>query len=156
MKTGNWLLLVCSAVLYAVPFLLNGACWGLIFLFPVPLLLVASENQLTFKHGFFWGFVTFLLHGYGGIIVVSRMAHEWWVLGLLLGVGLVVYCALCVGVLFWAAEALLLYYSVRSPVGPIIVFTGALAGIIVWVDRYCLCIFGAVEGYPLMHPLIVL
>lgn len=44
----------------------------------------------------------------------------------------------------------------QSPIARLCLWTVALWFFIMWVDWYCLWIFGVQEGYPIMHPLILL
>jgi hypothetical protein len=48
------------------------------------------------------------------------------------------------------------FLGVDSVGGKLLVNTLMIAFVILWIDRGCFFIFGAIEGYPLMHPLIVL
>jgi hypothetical protein len=103
MKRLDWLLLLLSAILYALPFLLNEYCWWLVFIFPIPLLYVTRTVNLSFVHGYVWGCITFAIHLSGGIYVMIAMAHEWWPVGVALGVMIVLYQALFPACLFWGA-----------------------------------------------------
>ncbi len=108
------------------------------------------QQQLSFKYGFAWGLSTFLLHMIGGICVVAQMAHNAWWYGLILALSIVALQAVFIGLLFWVCG----YLSYHPPRLCAAVITLFLT--IVWIDQYCLCMFDVVEGYPLMHPLIVL
>lgn len=155
-KSFYWFLLIFSALLYAFSFLLSTYLWWLIFFFPVPLLYIICKQNLSFIHGYIWGVITFFLHTSGGIYVVSCMAHEAWLLGVMLGIGMVLYQALCPATLFWCATSIIGAFSVQGLIIRLCIWTIALIFFITWIDWYSLWIFGIKEGYPLMHPLIPL
>lgn len=155
-KIFHWVLLFLSAFLYALPFICTYYLWWLVFFFPIPLLYIICTQNLSFVHGYIWGVVTFLLHVYGGIYVISCMAGKSWPIGLLLGITVVLYQALSVAILFWCATLIARYFSLKSTVARLFLWATALMFFIMWTDWYCLWIFGIKEGYPLMHPLIPL
>lgn len=156
MRFYYWLLLVFSAFLYALPFLFIDYAWWLVFFFPVPLLFVASIENISFIHGYVWGVVTFLLHLSGGIGVIAAMAQEWWFIGVFLGIMMVLYQAIFSGLFFWSAALVVNFFSIRSVVIRLCIWYVALVFFITWTDHYSLWFFGIKEGYPLMHPLIPL
>ena len=156
MKKIHWLLLVVSAVLYAVPFLLSAYLWWLIFAFPVALLYLVSVANVSFVHGYIWGCIFFGLHMSGGIYVVTCMAHDSWVVGVMLGLVMVLYQALFSGLVFCGVTKIISISSITSPVMRLLMWTIGIWVLIVWTDWYSLWIFGVKEGYPLMHPLIPL
>ncbi len=153
MKKKYWALLVFSAILYGIPFLWSNQLWWLIFIFPIPLLYIACSENLTFIHGYVWGLIVFSLHLSGGIYIITRLAGDSWPVGLLLGIAMVLYQALCPALLFFGAAKIV---KGGRPLVRLFVWTLALAIFIFWVDRYCLWILGVAEGYPLMHPLMLL
>ena len=145
MKLAYWFLLILSAVLCALPFLFP-SYWWLIFIFPIPFFYVALQNTFSFMHGFVWSLCVFLLHMSGGICVVTHMASIP-LYGFCVALSIIVLQALCAGLLFFCVAKI-----VRGlPAGIIILFL-----FITWIDRYCLCMFDVIEGYPLMHPLLML
>ena len=150
------LLLVVSALLYSLPFLFSDQLWWLIFAFPIPLLYVTRTTSLSFIHGYIWGCVTFVLHLSGGIYIIASMAHESWLIGVAIGIAMVLYQALLPAILFWCVVRIVYTFSVQSPVIRLFMWTIALWLFIIWVDWYSMWIFGTQEGYPLMHPLILL
>lgn len=152
----SWLLLILSAVLYALPFLLSDYCWSLIFIFPIPLLYVANKAHFSFIHGYVWGCAVFALHLVGGIYLIADMAGELWVVGCMFGVAMVLYQALVPAFLFWGVTKLITLFSIRKPLVRLFLWAMALWLFIMWVDWYSLWIFGVQEGYPLMHPLLLL
>ena len=155
MKKENWLLLFFSAILYAIPFLFSDCFWWLIFIFPIPLLYITCTENLSFMHGYVWGVFVFALHVHAGILIVAHLAHEWWWLGFLMGVIMVLYQALVPGILFWCATQIATFFSIQSTIIRLLLWANALAIFIVWVDRYCMYFFD-MNGYPFMHPLLLL
>lgn len=125
-------------------------------LFPIPLLYPTRTENLSFIHGYLWGVITFSLHLSGGIYVIACMASESWPVGILLGIGMILYQALSIALLFWCATLIARLLVITSPIIRLYLWTAALALFIIWTDWYSLWIFGIKEGYPLMHPLIPL
>jgi hypothetical protein len=156
MKIVYWLLLFFSAVLYFLPFLFSDFLWWLIFLFPIPFLYVTSKHNLSFLHGYIWGLFVFALHGSGGIYSITRMAQEAWVIGIVLGISMVLYQAMYLGLIFYAATTIIHRWKVEGFLYRLLMWTVALLVFIIWTDNYSFWIFGVLEGYPLMHPLLPL
>ena len=156
MKKAHWLLLVACGVLYAIPFLLHEYAWWLIFVFPVPLFYIGCIENLSFIHGYIWGVITFSLHFSGGIYILADMAHEWWVVGLVLGIAVILYQAFFCGICFWVSGYIIRVFSVKKPIMRLWIWVLLLWLFIIWVDGYSMWIFGVQEGYPFMHPLILL
>jgi apolipoprotein N-acyltransferase len=148
--------LFLSAIVYVIPFWLSYHFWWLIFLFPIPLLYIIRTQNLSFMHGYIWGCIVFALHLSGGIYLVADMAGESWPVGLILGIVMVLYQALVPAFLFWCTTRVITVFSITSPIARLLLWTAALWLFIIWVDWYSLSVFGVQEGYPLMHPLIVL
>ncbi len=150
------LLLVLSATLYALPFLLSDHLWWLIFVFPIPLLYTTCTHNISFIHGYVWGCITFALHLSGGMYVIVHMAHDAWPIGVALGIAMVLYQALFPAFLLWCVAHTVHILSVKSPIARVFMWAIALWFFIIWTDWYSMWIFGIKEGYPLMHPLIPL
>jgi apolipoprotein N-acyltransferase len=152
------ILIFISALLYALPFRYSCIPWWTVIFFPIPFLYVASIDSLTSKNGFAWAFISGLLHAQGGIIVVMKLSGDWWYIGCLLGICMVVYQALVMGI------CIILTHSIRICIvshfanfshSRLISAAIALLLFITWLDRYSLIPFDVVEGYGLMHPLIL-
>jgi len=155
MKKLDWLLLILSTILYALPFLWSYQLWWLIFIFPVPLLYINRTENLSFIHGYVWGITVFALHLHAGILIVANLAGDWWWVGFLMGIVMVLYQALIPAVLFWGANRLVRFFSVTSPIIRLCIWTSALAIFIFYTDWYCMWVFD-MNGYPFMHPLLPL
>ena len=148
--------MILSAILYALPFLFSNVLWWLVFIFPVPLLYLTCSENLSFVHGYLWGIIVFALHLYAGIFVVAQLAMDWWWVGLLMGIGMVLYQALVPAMLFWLVTKIVLFFRIKSPAMRLLLWAIALALFILWIDQCCMWIFGIQEGYPFMHPLLPL
>ncbi len=148
--------LFLSAFLYAVPFLLSQQLWWLIFIFPVPLLYVTRTQNVSFIHGYLWGCIVFALHLSGGIYLITCMAGNAWLVGFVLGIAMVLFQALVPAFLFWSITKLADFFSIHNAIARLLLWAIALWFFILWLDWYSLWFFGAQEGYPLMHPLLVL
>lgn len=144
-------MLILSALLYALSFFLSEYFWWLIFTYPIPLFYSIRSVRFSFIHGYIWGCAVFALHTSGFIYIMACMAHEYWVIGILLGAVMILYQALFPAFLFWFVAQ----YNV-SPVVRLCLWAVILWLFIVWVDWYSMWIFGIQEGYSLMHPLIPL
>jgi hypothetical protein len=156
MKKIDWLLLFLSATFYAIPFLLPSFFWWLIFIFPVPLLYLTKHYDLSFVHGYVWGLAVFALHLSGGITILMEMAGSYWIIGFLMGMMMVLYQALVPALLLWCATNSVRFFAIHSCIIRLWIWTAALIIFVIYTDQYCLWIFGACEGYPLMHPLLPL
>lgn len=156
MNITHWFLLILSAVLYAISFIYS-YIWGLVFIFPIPLLYLVCIYNLSFIHGFVWGLIFFALHLHDGIFIITRLAGNFWWVGCLIGICMVLYQALWSGLLFYSATTIIIWFSIDDcPLLRLFAWVLTLFCFIYWVDQYCLWIFGILEGYPFMHPLILL
>ncbi len=156
MKKLDVLCIISSAFLYTLPFLLSDIFWWSIFISPVPLLYLACLQDLSFAQGYAWAVIVFLLHLSKGITVIVQLAGDSWWIGIMLAMSMVLYQALVPALLFWCITRIISFFSVRLLLLRLTLWTIALFLFIVWVDWYCIWIFGIQEGYPLMHPLILL
>ncbi len=156
MKKLHHFLLLLSAILYFIPFLFSDFLWWLIFIFPIPFLYVTSKHNLSFLQGYMWGLLVFALHGSAGIYSITRMAQESWIIGIVLGIGMVLYQALYPAIIFYGASTILHKWKIEHFLYRVGMWSAALLVFIMWTDKYSFWIFGALEGYPLMHPLLPL
>lgn len=156
MKKSPYLLLFLSAILYALPFFFSTYLWWLIFTFPIPLLHAACRYTVSFKEWYMWGIFVFALHLHAGIFIVADLAGNCWLMGLLMGIAMVLYQALMPAFLFGTTNIIIKCYSITLPIVRLAMWGITLALCTVWIDQYCMWVFGIQEGYPLMHPLVVL
>ncbi len=156
MKKSHCFLLILSAVLYFLPFFFTTYLWWLIFIFPIPFLYVACKHSLSFFQGYLWGLIVFALHGSGGIYNLARIAQDSWLIGVGLGICMVLYQALFPALLFAGVTKIIQSCKLECFLYRLCIWAAALLVFIIWTDNYCFWIFGALEGYPLMHPLLPL
>jgi len=151
-----WLLVVLSSCMYGAAFLLHEYLWWLVFIFPVPLCYAAAKFNLSFWHGYVWAVVVLTLHLGGAISVILTISHEWWLVGLIMVILTIVYQALCAGIIFLVMRMIIYLCSIKLLLVRLMIYAAGLWLFIVWVDWYSMWIFGLPEGYPLMHPFVVL
>lgn len=156
MKKSPYIFLVLSAILYALPFFSSTYLWWLIFTFPIPLLYATREYTVSFKEGYAWGILIFALHLHAGISIVADLAGNWWWIGFLIGIAMVLYQALMPAFLFGCTHLIIQYNGIASSLVRLALWSITLVIFIIWIDQYCMWIFGVQEGYPLMNPLIIL
>lgn len=102
----TWMLIISSALLGALPFLLPYFFAECVFIFLIPLyyLILKNDHQLSFKEGFIWGllFYSFYFHG----LVVLIIQHGAGSYRLLAGFALILYGAFGSGLWFFCASRL--------------------------------------------------
>ena len=155
MNATHLLLLLLSLVLYSLPFLFLDQCWYLIFIFPIPFLYTALNNNLSFYSGCIWGFCVCLFHSIGGIFVLMYITNPYSWMGLGLACILIFTQAFVCGLLFYIANQIIELYCF-SPLKKIMVWTVSLMVFIQWLIYYSFWIGGVKEGYPLINPLLPL
>ncbi len=154
MTSKYWLLLISSAILYALPFIFSTYLWWLTFLFPVSLFYVALHEQLSFKHGYIWGLFVFSLHLSGVLHAIIRMADGPYIYRFIPSIFIVLYGALSSGTFFWISAKTIKLFNIKQQIYQILVWTTGILVFIHYIDRYCLWIFDRCEGYFFMHPLL--
>ena len=173
MKKQNWLILLSSAIGYALPFILSQYLWWLVFLFPVPLLYVVAHDHISFREGYLWGIITFTLHLSGVLYAIITMAQGSYFLRLVPSLFIVLYAALYSGIWFWFTSKLSIWLGIKNKVYCAVILPGipvkenktmhifvlwtvTLWFFILWIDWYCMWIFNRCEGSIFMHPLVPL
>lgn len=155
MKKLYWIFLIGSAIIYGISFLCSEYLWWLVFIFPVPLLYITRQVNLSFIHGYVWGLFVFTLHLSGVMYVLICLSRETWAMGIIAGSIIILYQALMPGFLFWCATRINQFFILPIK-AQLLVWNIVLWLFIMWIDWYSMWIFGIKEGYPLMHPLIPL
>jgi len=87
---------------------------------------------------------------------MAAMAHEWWLVAVGLGIIMVLYHALWAGVLFAAGAFMVRAFCLQKAYQRLLIGVMLVWLFIVGIDWYSLSLFGVQEGYPLMHPLVLL
>lgn len=154
MTSKHWVLLISSAILYALPFIFSTHLWWLTFLFPVPLFYVVLHAQLSFKHGYIWGIFAFVLHLIGALHTIIRMADGPYIYRFIPPIFIVLYGALSSGTFFFISSKTIKWFNIKQQIYQTLVWTTGLFVFIHYIDRYCLWIFDRCEGYFFMHPLL--
>lgn len=152
------LLLVTSALLYALPFWYTQHFWFLIFLFPVPLLFYTLHKKATFWHGYLWALLSFSFHSAGivfGIIHMASIENNSFI-KLLPPLLIIFYTPLYAGILFFCAQKIIDAFSVKNILLKSIAWLFVLWAYFYIIDTAFLCIGGIKEGCMLMHPLLIL
>src|SRR5690242_509266 len=116
MSKLGWIAIIFSAFLYGIPFIYNTIVWWLIFMFPIPLLYIARIQNLSFFHGYIWGFIVFFLHLHEGIFIVTHLAGDYWGIGFLMSTCMVIYQALWPGLLFYGVTHIIIFFSIKSSI----------------------------------------
>jgi len=157
MTKSNWFLLIISAVLYALPFMVSQQLWWLVFVFPIPLFYVGLTGQLSFKYGYLWGIIFFSLHLSGVLFSIILIAKGSYFYRLIPPLFIVLYESLFAATIFWLANKTTMFLHLESKLFyKLLIWVAALWLFIHWVDWYCLWIFDKCEGCFFMHPLLPL
>lgn len=164
------MLLLLSAVFYALPFLYGTCWWWTIPLYPIFFFYGTARYTIGFKPLLFWGVCVYTLHLSGVLFAIVSMARGAWWYAFIPATGIVLQQALCAAFFLWCVQKLISYFFVypskpgRSrkfvKVGVVecslLIWTIALWLYTFWADQYCLFLFGKIEGYQFMHPLVPL
>ena len=157
MTKRNWFLLIISAVLYALSFMVSQQLWWLVFIFPIPLFYVALRGQLSFKYGYLWGIIFFSLHLSGVLFSIILIAKGSYFYRIIPSLFIILYESLFTAIIFWLANKITICSYLESKLFyKLLVWVAALWLFIHWVDWYCLWIFDKCEGCFFMHPLLPL
>ena len=146
--TNKWSLLTISAIIYSLAFVYGNIFWWLTFLFLVPLIYCALHYNLSFKEGYYWGFLMLTLHMHGVLYSVMCMAEGPFYCRIIPSLVCVAYASFYSAFFFWLGNSV------------------ARKNLLIWIlifwsyiyvmEHYCLWIFGICEGYFLIHPLLPL
>ena len=157
------ILVICSALLFAIGFLAPAYCWWTSAVFLVPLFFIYYTHDypqapalLSFCIlGFIWGLVAFSVHSYGILYSVFSMAdtHPWYLI--LFYFGALIYIALCTSVWFWLMS-LLAGYADNSLVYRTGIVIAVTLAYLFFIDQCVLWPLHRLEGYPLANPLLPL
>lgn len=136
MKRSTKLLLVgLSALLLSAAFFCPAYCCWFVFVFLIPIYYVALRSQvpLDFFDGLWWGLIFFGTHFFDIVVLLAQKAQGS--LRVPLGIALIVYCALYVGMWFWATSCITKLYK-RA-----------------WWRQACWCLTTLLYFYFVMHNL---
>ncbi len=142
------LLLISSAVLYALSFVVSEYLWWVTFLFPVPLFFYSKQYKLSFMHGYIWGFIAYGLQISSICVALYNMSIGPFWIRVLPGILLLFYMPL------FSAFSFFISQKIFSNTLLVIVFGLFLS--IFLIDNYALLMCARLEGYMLISPLIPL
>ncbi len=100
MDFKKWMILACCAFLYALPFVLSQWVWWGVFFCFVPLFYLGATMPLSFKDGFMWGLLIWVLHLHGVLYSIILMARGPVIARIFPAIFIVLYQALFVGTWF--------------------------------------------------------
>lgn len=156
MTWSHWLLFIFSAFLYAAPLLWSSYCWPLAFIFPIPLLYIAAYNHLSWRHGAIWAIVAFSCHLIGVIIGLDAIAQGSLIERCAPAIILIAVSAFYTIIWFTINNIFIRLFSLRTVGKLLILWVITYTLFILAMEQYCFTLFGRLEGYFLLNPLLVL
>jgi len=154
-KYSSYLLVMTSAVLYALAFIYSQWLWWLVFIYAIPLLYAACMFKLTAWHGFVWGLIFFSMQCVGLVFSLYRMATGSWYMCIAPGIFFIVYMALYPMVLFALLKSVMRFID-YSHVTTLVLWVCGLCLMTSIIDRYCFIALGTSQGYSFMNSLMPL
>lgn len=155
-----WLLIIFSAILYALPFTLINSCWWIIAFFLIPLFYLAFKQQLTFFKSLCWGFLAITLHNIGEFYSSLVQIESSIFLGILIITVTNLYFAFHAAVIFtlasWISRLCTTQVPALNRLIQLIVWSCAFTLFFIFMSSYCFWIFIRPEGNPVTHPLVPL
>ena len=130
--------------------------WWLAFLFLVPLFYCACIRPLSFKEGFIYGVITWILVVGGVYYSIIIMAKGPLFLRFLPVIFVTIYLAFFAGLWFWLTHRFSLLLKINSALGRLVLWMITSWIYFYWVNHYCLFLFNYIEGYLLACPLVLL
>src|SRR5690606_28582043 len=110
---------------------------------------------LSFKNGFFWGFVAFSLHLSGASYATALLAQGAWTLRLLPFICILIYFSIISGITFWITNICTQAIQ-NKPYHKLLIWCVSLTLYFKFLSAYSLTPFGTQEGYCLLDPLLPL
>lgn len=156
MNSRQWILFIISAILYALPMLFSPWLWWLVFIYPIPLLYLALETNLSFGYGFLWGLITFSLHESSVLWGIDNFAQGSLLARLLPSLIVISYTALYPAIWFWINKLITNYRSPHSTSQKLLQWTLSYWLFILFMDHCSMWAFGRLEGYFLLNPIFAL
>lgn len=145
----NLLLIILSATLYAVSFMVH-FLWWTIFLFTIPLHLLRTN----FLNGFFWGLWGFGIHTSGLLYATMRMQNGPWPLRAIPPLLVILYFAIQAGIWFVILEKI---KTIKMYKKNYFLCTVSINVIFFWYMSYAsLWPICGWQGYPFFNPLLPL
>lgn len=154
-KSCNFLLIIISAITFAISFIYQENLYFFVFIFLVPIIYLSFKNPkyLSFKAGFLWGLIFFLIHFSGYIFMFKDQANGPF--RVFIPIILSFYCAFYSGIWFFLANLISKYLKYKNLA---IFFSWTISTYLyfIWIRYGVFCIFGKFFGYPFSYPLLPL
>ena len=149
------LLLFLSAIAYTLPFVAPFYCWWLIFLFPLFLFLGLNQNQLRVIDYLIWSLAVSSMHIFPLGNAIIRMTSAPLYVQLLPTILLIMYVTLYpLGLLIGITTLFRRFKPTLS--AELLIWTVSLWLYLLTIDYALFWVFGRVEGYVFMNPLLPL
>lgn len=152
----QWILLASSALLYGLALIMSPSWWWLSFICFAPLFYLGSQQNLTFKEGFFYCALLWTLGGAGIIQTLYILGSGPFLIRILPSVSIVLIQALVGGFWFFGTSLFLTKIQIRSPYLRIGWWMVTTVLYFYWVIHLSLSMFDYWEGYFLLYPLLPL
>lgn len=152
----HWLLLLLSALLYALPFFCIPKLWWSIFVFPVPLFWVCMHQKMHFIHGFMWGLILFGVHLVGTFSYLLTLSQDTLFTRCMPIICALTYFPLLSGLCFWFTQHVINVCINHMQSYLLMAWLIAIYKYLYILENISLWPFGQSEGYPLLNPLIPL
>lgn len=153
----KWFLICISAILYALPFLFTKYLYGLILIALIPLFITLKNNKISFKEGFLWGYIYFILMFSGFIESNFLRPDQSLLVRVLPSVIICIYCSLFPAIIFYLFSLTCKKMQVKDYLTKLIIFAVYFWIYIYIIDNYLLLPLSFVpEGFFIFHPTLPL
>ncbi len=152
---AKWQLLLISALLYSIPFVVSASLSFMLFFCLAPFFYVALTSKISFKEGIFWGSILWGVQLIGILVLLFEHAEISVVGSLALWLILLLYLSAYTGFGFLIAGFLqrkLILCGLRA----LALWVFLLAVHFIWIEHGVLWIFDNFEGYFFAYPLLPL
>lgn len=156
MTLFHWLLFIVSALLYGAPFHCSTYCWPFVLIFPAPLLYVAAQNTVSYKHGILWAIIAFGIHLGGVIAGLDNFAEGTLFARTAPGIVLVMTTAIYTATWFAINNLLVTQCSLKTTTAKLLLWTISYGFFILFMEHASFILYGRIEGHFLFNPLFVL
>lgn len=156
MTFRNGLLFSLSAILFGVPVLWSPITWPVVFLFPIPLFYLVTFSNLSYMHGFIWGLLAFSVHTSGVFWGIDNLAQGSIAARFTPLIIIVSYLSLYSLAWFCINTVCIKFFKLSTIPAKLVLWIITYWLFILFMENYCLSIFGRAEGYFLFNPVFVL
>lgn len=145
--------LLLSGIAYTVPFIAPSSFWWLIFLFPPFLFLATDHNKLRWPDYLLWSLAMSTVHLFPIGDAIIRMTSAPLYLQLLPTIALILYVSLYPFAFLMSVH---LFRYLPNTAHRLLVWSAGLWLYLLTVEYALFWVFGRVEGYVFMNPLLPL